>query len=139
MILFVLMGQRKCDYPGQYAPEALAVMDEYGDDDNPDYLKEEKEKYEKSKEFTSLVIIAVDVNGAKIKALLNPTMTVLKGEIEGHLPCPSCGKTDTPEPVATNYPGEYRITCNYHKGGCGTSTAGGDGIEESWKNWDRRS
>ena len=39
-----LFAQRHCDYDGEYAPELLAAIDEYGDDDNPSYLLEEIEK-----------------------------------------------------------------------------------------------
>ncbi|SER93935.1 hypothetical protein SAMN04244573_04616 [Azotobacter beijerinckii] len=55
--LFVLFGQRKCDYSGQYALEALACMDEIGHSDNPDYLEGEYAKHEQSGEFDRLSIV----------------------------------------------------------------------------------
>ena len=44
MDIICLFAQRKCAYEGQYAPELLAAMDEYGNDDNPDYLNDEQDK-----------------------------------------------------------------------------------------------
>lgn len=42
MKLYILFGQRKCTYDGQYAPEALAIADEWTMDENPDYIENEK-------------------------------------------------------------------------------------------------
>ncbi len=44
MKLYVLFGQRKCTYDGQYAPEALAIADEWTMDENPQYIGEELDK-----------------------------------------------------------------------------------------------
>ena len=46
-----LFVQRKCSYEGQYAPELLAAIDGYGDDDNPDYLNDEEEKAKKDNDL----------------------------------------------------------------------------------------
>lgn len=44
MKIIVLFAQRKCAYPGQYAPELLAAIDEYGNFDNPAYMLDEEAK-----------------------------------------------------------------------------------------------
>lgn len=44
MTVFILFGQRKCDYEGQYAPEVLDVCDEFTRSENPqEYMDEELE------------------------------------------------------------------------------------------------
>lgn len=72
MKLFVLFGQRKCDYPGQYAMEALACMDENGQSDNPDYLEGEHAKYEQSGEFDRLSIVELSVSEKDVRNVLYP-------------------------------------------------------------------
>ena len=81
MLLYVLMGQRKCRYDGQYAPEALEVIDENGNDENPDFLVESRAKYEDSKEFDSLAVIRVQVSSAAVHAILTPKSPILEGHI----------------------------------------------------------
>jgi len=54
------------------------------------------------------------------------------------LPCPFCGATESVEIVPTNYPGEVRVICNFHRGGCGGSTGCGDTEVESVALWNRR-
>jgi hypothetical protein len=74
MILHVLMGQRKESYPGQYAPEALAIIDEYGHSDNPDYMAAERAKQTATGEFESLAVLDLDVSGPAIMAHLRPKL-----------------------------------------------------------------
>lgn len=54
------------------------------------------------------------------------------------LPCAHCGKQDSVEIIRTNYPGERKVICNHHNGGCGANTAGGDTPEEAIAAWNRR-
>jgi len=56
-----LFAQRKCSYEGQYAPELLAAIDEYGDDENPDYLNESQEKADSDNDllFSKRITISV--------------------------------------------------------------------------------
>lgn len=72
MKLFVLFGQRKCDYPGQYALEALACMDENGHSDNPDYLRGELAIREGSCEFDRLSIVELSVSEKDVRRVLYP-------------------------------------------------------------------
>jgi len=50
MTIFVLFGQRKEDYPGQFAPEALEVISCYGHEENPEFLEEKLAEYTKTEE-----------------------------------------------------------------------------------------
>ncbi|MEA8592217.1 hypothetical protein PZT57_26585 [Pseudomonas aeruginosa] len=72
MKLFVLFGQRKCDYPGEFALEALACMDEVGQSDNPDYLNGELAIREGSCEFDRLSIVELSVSEKDIRRVLYP-------------------------------------------------------------------
>ena len=81
MILHVLMGQRECNYPGEYGPEALEIMDEYAYSDNGEWLKEKKAYYEGTKEFTGIAIVDVRVDGNRIVEALTPRNLHISGEI----------------------------------------------------------
>ena len=83
MILHILMGQRKESYPGQYGPEALAVMDEHGQSDNPDYLAEEKAKHVHSGEFESLAVIDFKTSHEAIMAVLRPAQKPIAAVVTG--------------------------------------------------------
>lgn len=77
MKLHILFGQRKEDYPGQYAPEALEVMDEYGYDENGEWLQNKLEEYWGHNEFVSLKIIEVDVGSTEaLRGLLVGTPSI---------------------------------------------------------------
>lgn len=82
MKVFVLFGQRKCAYPGEYAPEALDCISEYGNDDNPDFLIEQKEMYEKSGEFDSLAVVQIGLADGAIDKALFPERTLVEGTVE---------------------------------------------------------
>ena len=82
MTIFVLFGQRKEDYPEQYAPEALAVISEYDHQDNPDYLREQLEKYQKTNEFQALRVCEVSIGSqSALRELLIGTPAI-KGRIK---------------------------------------------------------
>jgi len=81
MIFHILIGQRKCSYPGQYAPEALEIADEYTTSDNPGWMIEKNEYYDRSKEFDALAIIVVHVPGNDIKRALYPKPSVIDGKV----------------------------------------------------------
>ncbi|WP_338924566.1 hypothetical protein V0M98_33665 (plasmid) [Pseudomonas silesiensis] len=72
MKLYVLFGQRICSYPGEYALEALACASEADMDGNPDYLPEQKSKYEASKEFDCLQVVSLNVAERLIRAVMYP-------------------------------------------------------------------
>jgi hypothetical protein len=81
MELFVLIGQRRENYPGEYGMEALACATEYDMDGNPDYLPEEKEKYEASDEFEALAIATLNVDETALKAILFPEAKPIPAEV----------------------------------------------------------
>lgn len=66
MKIYVIFAQRKCRYSGEYAPEALDVISEFGMDENPDYLENKKDEYIRSKEFVSVAIIPINVSDKDI-------------------------------------------------------------------------
>jgi len=81
MKLYILFGQRECRYDGEFAPEALEVVDEYTMDENPEWFKEKKKEYRSNSFFSSVKEIVVNVSEAEIDKILNGFPEV-KGEIE---------------------------------------------------------
>lgn len=72
MKLYVLFGQRKENYPGQYAPEALECIDEWGMEDNGAWIGDKKREFEATGEFESLVIVPLEMDGAALMQRLRP-------------------------------------------------------------------
>jgi hypothetical protein len=56
MKIYMIWGQRIESYKGQYAPELLAAVDEYGNDENPDFLIRQEKIARKTNEFSSVVV-----------------------------------------------------------------------------------
>lgn len=82
MKIHILMGQRKCDFPGQYAPEARGCMDEYGNTENPDYLIDERLSAEASGDFERVVIITLDVSSAAVMSALYPESNPIPASVQ---------------------------------------------------------
>lgn len=81
MKLFVLLGSRKGNYPDQYAPEALAVTDEFSSEDNPEWITDMKKEKEATGEFDALVVIALEVSDVAIKRRLQPEDNPIKATV----------------------------------------------------------
>jgi len=81
MNILILFGQRKESYPGQYLPEALAIIDETGNEDNPDYMKEEFEKHKGYNDFDALKVITISISDDKLNKALYPTSRILNAKI----------------------------------------------------------
>jgi hypothetical protein len=81
MDLFVLVGQRKEAYAGQYSREALAVIDEIGDSENPDYMRDELKKQTDSGEFDALAVLHLSVDDLAVDAVLYPAARVLPATV----------------------------------------------------------
>ena len=81
MDLFVLVGQRKQRYEGEYLPEALAVIDDIGDSDNPEYMREQLQKQTESGDFDALTVLRLSVSEKAVKAALYPEPTVLQATV----------------------------------------------------------
>jgi len=79
--LHILFGQRVQSYPGQYAPEAIAIMDEWAEEENPDWLVEQKEAVDASNDFEVTEIITVEVSLDAIRARLNPQHEAIAGKV----------------------------------------------------------
>lgn len=81
MKILVLMGQRKCSYPGEYAPEALACINEYGHDENPEYLNDARKDELATNDFDSVEIITLSVPDAEIDRRLFPERAPVKADV----------------------------------------------------------
>ena len=81
MKLHVLFAQRKERYPGEYAPEALTCITEYGHDENPEYLPAEQENAESSGDFRSTAVVTLEFSDKQLEHLLNPELAVLHASI----------------------------------------------------------
>jgi hypothetical protein len=80
-----LFGQRRGTYEGQYAPELLAAIDEWGDEDNPDYLNDAESKareQERGGEFSLVKRIIVTVDDEAFDRAFSPEIPKVAGEIE---------------------------------------------------------
>lgn len=82
MKIFVLFGHRKEKYDGEYAPEALACMDEVGYDENPGYLCDEYDKMKNSGEFAALEIIPIVFSSNVLMNYLYPPKPPIQARIE---------------------------------------------------------
>lgn len=81
MDLFVLMGQRKEAYPGEYAPEALECMDECGYEENAEWLHTKKAEADATGEFERTEIIRLAVDGKAIISILRPTTKAIPASV----------------------------------------------------------
>jgi hypothetical protein len=74
MRLYVIFGQRKERYEGELAPEALDVMDEYCNDDNPSWLPDKLALYRESGEYIDVDIFAIELTGNAQKVIRDKLM-----------------------------------------------------------------
>lgn len=81
MKLHIIIGQRKCQYVGQYAPEALDIADENTMSDNPEWLESQLDGHRKTDEFSSLAVMVVQVRNADVDRLLAPRNMVVEGKV----------------------------------------------------------
>jgi hypothetical protein len=89
MILRVLFGQRIERYEGEYGPEALACVDEYTDDENPEFFQDRVESItgDLGEEFEGFAIVKIKVDADKIREFCVGAHPVQDGEIEGGEKC----------------------------------------------------
>ena len=81
MLLYVIFAQRKDSYPGENAPEAIACLDEFANDDNPAYLDGEEERARASGEYVSVRRVAITFPRKDLEALLNPVPPTISGNV----------------------------------------------------------
>jgi hypothetical protein len=86
MKIYVLFAQRKEQYPGQLGPELWAAIDEYGNDDNPGYIKNELTKAKKQSDIINAKIFEIDLGPHSIQfikdKLLLEAIPKLDGDIQ---------------------------------------------------------
>ena len=68
----MVWGQRKCRWPGEYAPELLEAIDENTDEDNQDLIDNVYKKYINSDEFVSIQIIESRIDDKTLFEALKP-------------------------------------------------------------------
>lgn len=84
MEILILMAQRKESYECEYAPEALAVITEYGDDDNPEYMLDEISAARSGDEFTAVEVVRIKVDDDALNAALFPRRTPICADVVSH-------------------------------------------------------
>lgn len=83
MDVFLLIAQRKETYPGEYAPEALECMDEYGYSENPEWLDEKKAAAQATGEFERVEIMRLAVDSRAIMRILRPAAEPVVARVIG--------------------------------------------------------
>ncbi len=83
MDLYVLIGQRKERYEGEYGMEALAVASDADMDGNPEYMPDQLQEHRDSDEFDALAIVQFKVSGEAIRAILYPNAEPVKAVVVG--------------------------------------------------------
>ena len=83
MDLYVLIGQRKERYEGEYGLEALAVATEADRDGNPEYLSDCLQENKSSDEFDALAIVTLKVSGDAVRAILYPNQEPVHAKVVG--------------------------------------------------------
>lgn len=77
MILKVLFVQQPENYEGQYAPEALVVMDEYSYEENPEWFHKECESaLKKRSPIKASAVIDLEINQTAVREILNGPYTL---------------------------------------------------------------
>jgi len=72
--LYVIFGQRKEHYPGEYAPEALDVADECTMEENPEWLLERLQEHRKVSDWEAVEVVKISVPLDPIMQILRPTI-----------------------------------------------------------------
>ena len=82
MTIICLFGQRSESYPGQYAPELLAAIEETGNDNNPDYLNDKEIEYQNYGEFDFIRRMKVKIDPVAFSEVFKPSVVEITGEIK---------------------------------------------------------
>jgi len=78
---YVIYGQRKCRYPGEYSLEALDCMSEADIDGNPEYLEQKLAEYQAGGEFDRVAIVTLSAPEADIRAVLYPEQKAIPATV----------------------------------------------------------
>jgi len=68
----LIIPQRHNRYDGEYGPEIIDAVDEFTDEENPDYLQEKFEQTKKSSEFDRVTLLQIEIPDEAIKNALYP-------------------------------------------------------------------
>jgi len=79
--LYVIFGQRKERFPGEYAPEALDVADWIAMEENPEWIQERLQHHKDTKEFESLEIVRIEVDLSDIMRRLRPNGSAISAKV----------------------------------------------------------
>lgn len=82
MKLYILFGQRKEKYSGEFGIEAFGCMTEYEYDENQEYLHDMKEKIMQDGDIERAEIITLHVSESAITKILRPIECVVWADIE---------------------------------------------------------
>lgn len=77
MKIFMIWVQRKCSYPGQYAPELLEAIDEFSDEDNSGFINDVFTDHSNEKEFEAVRLIEAELDDEILKNILAPNKVAL--------------------------------------------------------------
>ena len=84
MKLYVVFAQRHCRYEGEFAPEAVEVMDEWAYDENPVWIEDKAQEARDTGEFSGVEIIAVNIGKKGLEAIderLRRTPLEIEGDV----------------------------------------------------------
>lgn len=81
MELYVLIGQRKERYEGEYGLEALAVASYADMDGNPDYMPEQLQEHRDRGEFDALAVITLEVSSDAVREALYPKLKPISAKL----------------------------------------------------------
>ncbi len=81
MIIFILFAQRREQYTGEHAPEALEVMTEFDFAENPEWMMEKLVTQQALSQWESVKIVEVKVEMLDLLNILRPPRPGVDGKI----------------------------------------------------------
>lgn len=81
MKLYVIFAKRKCRYHGEYAPEALEVMDEFAMESSPEWFSEKMQTHKANSDFENVVAVVLNVSDQKIDDALSVKMPEIQATV----------------------------------------------------------
>lgn len=84
MTVHVIFGQRKCSYPGEYAPEVIDAATQWQLEDNTEWPTTRAKEAEATGDFSTVRVLDLEVDQDQIAKLLNenPKVEVKLSPIE---------------------------------------------------------
>lgn len=73
MKIHLIVAQRKCSYPGQYAPEVLDAIDSNTLHDNPDWLLEKLDNHRSYSDLERVEVLVVNIPDSAVDSVLRST------------------------------------------------------------------